>query len=126
MTEAGLPISPKTLSVLFEFTYNVTKQNADGFTHEESVRPPQRAGNCLNWVVGHLIASRHDVLQLLGQPAVWSEEELAAYARGSEPQPDGEGAMAWEKVLVDLDTTQDRLREGFAGLTPDRLFDDLG
>jgi hypothetical protein len=115
------PVTAKTLGVLFEFTYNVTKQNADGFTHEESIRPPQEAGNCLNWVVGHMIASRHDVLAMLGQTAVWSEDELKRYGRGSAPNPDGAGAMFWEKMFADFDATQERLRAGLAALTPEVL-----
>jgi hypothetical protein len=121
MSESGVPIAAQTLTALFEFTYNVTKQNSDGFTHEQSIQPPQQAGNCLNWVLGHMIASRHDVLQMLGQPAVWSEDELKAYERGSAPRPDGEGAMPWDKMLADFDVTQERLRAGLSGLGPEAL-----
>ena len=115
------PVTARTLGTLFEFTYNVTKQNADGFTHEDSVRPPKEAGNCLNWVLGHIIAARHAVLGMLGQEPVWTEEELKGYRRGSRPNADGSGAMDWTKMLADYETTQERLRDGFAALPAERL-----
>ena len=45
-TEAAV-MDATTLSRLFEFTYNVTQQNIDGFDHEDSLVQPERAGNCL-------------------------------------------------------------------------------
>ena len=115
------PITAATLGRLFEFSYNVTKQNIDGFTHEESIRHAKEAGNPLNWIVGHIVANRDGVLKILGQEPVWDEDELEGYGHGSAPHPDGEGAMPWDKILRDFDTTQERLREGLQHLTAEAL-----
>ena len=34
--------------------HRIVRLNADGISHEESLGQPQNAGNCLNWVLGHL------------------------------------------------------------------------
>ena len=41
----------------------VVKRNLEGLTHEESLVQPQPGGNCLNWIVGHLVEET-------GQPRV--------------------------------------------------------
>ena len=116
-----LPVSPTTLGRLFEFTYNVTLQNVAGFTHEESLREPPSAGNPLNWVVGHIVATRNHTLNTLGRDIFWSDEDIARYDRGSKPYADGWEALPFEKVLADYDASQNTLREALAALTPEQL-----
>jgi hypothetical protein len=36
-------------------TQRVMRLNVEGISHEESLIQPQPAGNCLNWVIGHLV-----------------------------------------------------------------------
>ena len=67
--DLAAPISAKTLAMLFEFTFNVTRANVEGFSHEDSLRQPP-AGNCLNWLLGHIVATRQHTLELLGVPAI--------------------------------------------------------
>ncbi|NNE44720.1 MAG: hypothetical protein HKN12_10955, partial [Gemmatimonadetes bacterium] len=97
------PVSGATLTRVFEFTYNVIKQNASGFTHEDSLQEPKAAGNPLNWVVGHIVATRNHLLATVGEKPFWSEAEIAKYDRGSKPYADGWQALPLEKLLADLD-----------------------
>ena len=89
------------LQKLFEFTYNVTKQNVDGFDHEDSLKQPVAAGNCLNWVVGHIVATRNSILKLLGEQPLWNEEEGKPYARGSAPITGGSQAFTSTAIPAD-------------------------
>ena len=57
--------------------------NLAGVTHEESLVAPDAGGNCVNWIAGHLLASRGRILTLLGGEAVLSEEEMQPYRRGA-------------------------------------------
>ena len=67
---------------LYEFSYAALKRNLDGVTQEESmVMPP--AGNCLNWVLGHLVTARGLVLNLAGGAPVMPEDAAQTYRRGS-------------------------------------------
>jgi hypothetical protein len=120
-TQPPVPITGATLGKLFEFSYNVTKQNVDGFDEEDSLRPPREAGNHLNWVVGHVVAMRNHVLKLLGQKPPWSEREIAAYDRGSRPFADAWVGLSFRRILDDLDRTQETLRSALEALTPDAL-----
>lgn len=52
---------------LYEFSYGALNRNLDGITDEESLFIPQPAGNCINWVLDHVVAVRNTtVLTLAG------------------------------------------------------------
>ena len=57
--------------------------NTGGVTHEESLVQPSRAGNCINWIAGHLLDARGIILGLLGGSPFLAAEETALYKRGS-------------------------------------------
>lgn len=118
---AQTPIAPSTLGRLFEFSYNVTRTNAEGLDHDDSLRQPQPAGNCLNWVIGHILCSRNEMLVLLGESPIWSEAQKKTYERGSPPIVDGSAALPFERLLADLDRTQEILRQAITALTPEQL-----
>lgn len=102
-------------------TSQALKANVAGLTQADSLVQPSPGGNCLNWVLGHLLSVYNDVLLMLGQEQVVDPEKLNRYARGSAPIQNPAGALelsellsAWDKVLARIDT-------GLAGLTPERL-----
>jgi uncharacterized damage-inducible protein DinB len=106
--------STDALKMLFGTNYQVLKKNLQDVTHEESLRQPEGGGNCLNWVLGHIVATRNVVLEMLQQEPVWSKEVVDSYKRGSAPIRDDSYAQPLDKIVADLDRTQDRL---VAGLT---------
>ncbi len=113
-------ISAKLIARYFEINHRVLHMQIEGLSHEDSLlQPPFRANN-LNWVLGHIIASRSRALALLGAEPVWSKEESAAYARESEPIT-AEEAYPLDKLMADLDTAQERLMAALAQTTPEDL-----
>jgi hypothetical protein len=58
--------------------------NLAGITEEEALGQP-RGGNCINWLLGHIVLHRNLMLAELGQPAVWDDDAQRRYERGSEP-----------------------------------------
>jgi len=109
------------LNMLFGINYTVLKKNLDGVTHEESLIQPEGGGNCLNWVVGHIVATRNNVMELLNQEPVWSKELSGFYQRGSDPLRDGSNAQPLERILADLDRSQDLLVAGLAAVSEPKL-----
>ncbi|MEM8861918.1 MAG: hypothetical protein AAGD96_26650 [Chloroflexota bacterium] len=75
----------KMISGLFETNYWVVTRQVDGLTHEDSLLQLPFRGNCLNWVLGHLLVSRQDALKLLGIDGSWTEDEIARYKFDSAP-----------------------------------------
>jgi len=93
----------------------------DGLTHADSLRQLPFRGNCLNWVLGHIIAGRDGVLKLLSESAVWGESETARYTSGSEPITGDKQALPFKKLLEDLDESQRRIMETLAQSSPEAL-----
>jgi len=113
-------ISAELIARYFKINYSVLHMQIEGLSHEDSLlQPPFRANN-LNWVLGHIIASRSRALAMLGAEPVWSKEQSAAYAQESEPITDEE-AYPLNQLVSDLDTSQERLAEALAKSTMEDL-----
>jgi uncharacterized damage-inducible protein DinB len=99
----------------------VVSANVAGLTHEDSLIQPPGGGNCLNWVVGHLLAVYHHVLPLLGQTPVMSTDLLARYDRGSSPIVDAADARPLTELMTAWDECSRRIDAGLAALSQDML-----
>jgi hypothetical protein len=97
------------LAQQFELNHHVAHANLEGITHEDSLRHPP-AGNCLNWVLGHVVATRHALLAILGEPPLWSSEQASPYQRGTRPPLDPGRALPLASIVAALDGTQETLR----------------
>ena len=73
------------LSVLYRFSHGSLERNLDGVTDADSLRSPAEGGNCVNWLVGHLLWSRGRVHELLGAVPAWPPHlgPSDAYHRGA-------------------------------------------
>ncbi len=72
------------LAKMYEISYGAINRNLEDVTHEESlVRPP--AGNCLNWVLGHVVLYRGTMLKMIGRRPLLEGERATPYQRGSHP-----------------------------------------
>ena len=97
------------LVMMYEFSFGAINRNLEDVTHEESlVRPP--AGNCLNWVLGHIVFYRGSMLKLVGRRPVLEGEAAIPYQRGS--QPDG------TETYLDLATLRGMLADAHQELIP--------
>ena len=105
---------------LARVVHRVVKLNLDGLVHQDSLIHPQPGGNCLNWVLGHLVCVYNEVLPMLGQPALMESSLLKPYARGSAPLSDSNGLPLSELVSA-WDEAAKRVDEGLAGLSVEKL-----
>ena len=108
------------LATQFNFTYFVLRKNCADLSHEESLRTPRPTGNCMNWVLGHILVARDGMLKTLGEGPVLTDEQAVPYRRGAMPLT-LEVAQEWGWLLSTLDTTQERLTAALAKLDADRL-----
>jgi uncharacterized damage-inducible protein DinB len=105
----------------FQASMGVTLANINGITHEDSVKQPQPAGNCLNWVLGHIMGARNSILSLLGEKPMWEEGIAAPYQRHGEALTDSSKAVPWDKLVGDFKESQEILLGALPKLTPERL-----
>ena len=101
--------------------HQVVRLNLDGVTQSESLIQPQPAGNCLNWVVGHLLAVYHQALPLIGQEGVIETSVIQRYNRGSAPMLDGAEALDISELMAAWDECSRRVDAGLASLSDETL-----
>lgn len=110
-----------SLRHLAQLTRDVVRLNVEGVSHEQSLIQPRPAGNCMNWVVGHLVAIYNEVLPQLGQEPVIPRGLLTHYARGSEPITRAADALPFMDLVATWDEACDLVDAGLAQLPSERL-----
>ena len=103
--------------------HRVVKLNVDGLTQEESLIQPQPAGNCLNWVVGHLLCVYDLVLPMVGQAQapVLGVDTLKRYGRGTPHIQNPAEALDLARLMTAWDEATQRMEAGLESLTPEVL-----
>jgi uncharacterized damage-inducible protein DinB len=114
-------MSPETFLLQLELCHGVVRANVGEITHAESLIQPDPAGNCLNWVLGHLVAMRSGLLRGLGAEPVWGEADCKRYDRHGPPIVNAAEAKPLEEIWEAYDTSQKRLRKAVSQLTPRQL-----
>lgn len=113
-------ITPTALAEAYNRNVQIVHYECEGISHEQSLLQPQPRGNCLNWVIGHLLTGRNDVLRALNSPFVVDEADLAPYKRESDPiTAEGEGVLQLERLLDLLQEGQTHISELMPLLTED-------
>lgn len=116
-------ITPQYLGKRFQASLDILAAQTDGLTHEDSLIQPPYFGNCLNWVLGHLLVSRLTILErILGGQGPIDRAELSVYERGSDPiLANTDGVLPMERLLELLNATQGPIEEKLNNLTPEGI-----
>ncbi len=102
--------------------YNVIVAQLDGLTHEDSLLQVPFRGNCLNWVLGHILTYRATMLTIIGAEPLNGAEAYERYGHGSEPVvADGPDVINLETMRADLALTHERLSAGLPAMTEEDL-----
>lgn len=81
---------------------DILRKQTDGLTTKDSLLQPQPGGNCLNWVMGHLVVNLVEILEVLDGELLDGLPDLTRYRIGSEPiRGEEEGVLALSD-LVDI------------------------
>ena len=54
------------LAKMYDFSYAAINRNLLDLSNDDTLVLPEGGGNCLNWVLGHVVASRMGTLMLAG------------------------------------------------------------
>ena len=114
-----------TLRLQLLFCENVVRKNVGDVTHEESLRAFPASGNGVNWVLGHLVAIRSQLIGAIGGQPVWSAQECEPYDRHAPPLEHASQAKPLAEIWRGFDLTQQRLLEAAARLTAAQLSEPL-
>lgn len=105
----------------YKLTAYIIHRQTEGITNEESIIQPPVRGNCMNWILGHILNDRNLVLSLLGEELVFDKAEAERYQRDSEPVSRLEEGLLFEKLLEKFDLSQKRIVSGLRSITSERL-----
>jgi hypothetical protein len=114
-------VSLHVLIAQLGLTHFVLKANSESVTHDDSLVQPEPGGNCLNWVLGHIVTSRNELLELLGMEPIWNGAAREPYRRGGPGLADPARARPFEQILADLDRTQELVPQGLSRVTAERF-----
>jgi len=115
-------MSASSLAVLYRFAHSALERNLEGLTDEESVAPPGTAGNCANWLVGHLLWTRDAIHGLLGLPPAWPAHlgSSQPYSRGSKGFS-GANAVSLTMLREALAGSQEQVMAALGRISTSRL-----
>jgi hypothetical protein len=103
-------IDTAELADAFDRNVRIIESQTAGLTHLDSLLQPAVRGNCLNWVLGHIVVNRNRALRALGVAPAIADALVARYARDSEPvTADRDGVLALETLLEALRHSQESI-----------------
>jgi uncharacterized damage-inducible protein DinB len=88
---------------LLQFNHETIHMQLKDITHAESLLQLPFRGNCMNWVIGHILDARQEWLNLLGLPGTMTEEERKTYGYDSEPITAAAQAIHLDSLAKRLD-----------------------
>lgn len=119
-------ISPTLMSASFDRNRNVLRRLTESLDHTDSLIQPPFQANCLNWVLGHILSYRDDLLELLGQTAILEDPQRSRYGNGSAPvTADGPHVLTLERQLEVLEQGQDVLGPALENLVENDLEEEI-
>jgi uncharacterized damage-inducible protein DinB len=114
-------VDAESLRHMFGLATRALAANLEGFTDEDALAQPPGGGNCVNWVVGHVIVHRNHMLRSLGHAPVWGADEDARYDRGSPPVTGAEGALPLARLTEALDRSREAVLGALESATDEQL-----
>jgi uncharacterized damage-inducible protein DinB len=114
-------VSGKLLATQYRYNHFVLHRNTEDLDLADSLTAPGPGGNCVNWVLGHILANRNAALALVGGEPALSEAEAAVYARGGEGLTDLKEALTLDELRKRLDASQKVLQARLEAMTEEDL-----
>ena len=110
----------ETLALQLGYSHWIVNANLDGVTEEEHLRSPDGGGNCINWVLGHIVSSRNGCLAMMALEPVLPKEIAVRYKRSSNAI-EGDAPADLATLLDAFNRAQEALLAGFQTMTQETL-----
>jgi uncharacterized damage-inducible protein DinB len=113
--------SQDLLCVQLGYNQFVLNINLEGLTDDDGLVEPAGGGNPINWILGHVLNARGELLGVLGGAPVMTEAEAAPYKRGGEPDLDALAALPLSALAARFHASQEGVVSGIQALEDDAL-----
>jgi hypothetical protein len=100
----------KEVVTIFKYNLYAINKNLEGITHEESLVRPT-AGNCINWILGHILFNRDSALTDVGMVNLCDKEFRTLYETEKKSFNESK-ALRLDKLLDMFNRSQELLLEG--------------
>ncbi len=111
----------ETLSIQIGHAHWVVNATLEGIDDDAYYHQIQDAGNCLNWVLGHMVQARNGALVMLGQEPVMPVEIIDRYKRSSDAVTNPAGTISPAELRDAFNRAQEPLLAGLASLKDEML-----
>jgi hypothetical protein len=118
-------MAKSTLMAGYSASQMIIMTTLDGISNDESMMLPTGGGNSINWVAGHILASRTSILKLLGEERYLSLEEQIPYARGTDRLKPGDTCLSMERIREGLEKTGKTVLKKLRETTDSALSQDI-
>ena len=116
----GSIMRTETLKHFAKVSHDVVTENVDGLTDAQALIPLYEGGSHFNWLLGHMVAYRDGMLEMLGAERVRTAEEDKRYAYGSSPEDSTDARPLAEQVAA-FRLANERLLAALDSLTEEQL-----
>lgn len=106
---------PELLVRAFRRNDRLVVAHMDGLTDADALRQSGFNTNCFNWVLGHIVAGRDEVLRVLGEPAVFGARAERYQREGDPITGPGPGVVPLEELAAALGASGDRIEAVLSG-----------
>ena len=115
-------ISSTTQADAFKRNIGILQRQTEDMGHEESLVQLPFRGNCMNWLLGHILTNRNNVFKLLGHEQLACREVGDRYQRDSKPvERESPGVVPLGELLSSLEQAQEQLERILAEIQPEEL-----
>jgi hypothetical protein len=119
-------ISPQYLVSMFNRNTRIIGMQINGLTHDDSLLQPPFYGNCMNWVIGHIVRSRGTMLKnAFGLSLTLTGEQLQTYDKTAITE-DGPHVLKLEQLLEGLAETQQLIEQALSSTPVEKFTESFG
>jgi len=116
----------KVLANVFRRNMMVIDRQVKGLSHADSLLQPEARGNCLNYVLGHMMSGRETVMKMLEIDPLMTPAERDRYESDAEPiTQDGEAVIPLEQLVKLLRDSTEMIRSSVEQLSDEALDRDV-
>jgi uncharacterized damage-inducible protein DinB len=114
-------VHPKTIAYQFGLCSYVLDRNLGQLSEQDSHICPDKGGNCLNWVLGHITRTRNSALRLVGQKPLFPESDFDAYDDNGGVPFSRETALPLDELKRRFKAIQEPLVNGLNGMSAETM-----